>query len=118
VPGSHSLAVTANGTAVSPWFCISSEYPTFRFFARQPGGASASPLTVGLRWLNVLGVVVDTSAGSLSNYGAWAPSPVMRLGDSVPLWMPDSTLQVQLVFHAGSGGSYQIDDVYLDPYRR
>src|SRR5204862_88588 len=60
MPGTRSLAVAANGTAVSPWFCISSESPTFRFFARQPGGASASPLTVGLRWLNVLGVVVDT----------------------------------------------------------
>lgn len=118
VPGSHSLSLAANGTAVSPWFCISSEYPTFRFFARQSGGASSSPLSVSLRWLNVLGVVVDTSAGSLSNSGAWAPSPVMKLGSSVALWMPGSTLQVQLVFHAGAAGSYQVDDVYLDPYRR
>jgi hypothetical protein len=118
VAGTHSLAIAANGTAVSPSFCISSEYPTFRFFAHQPGGASSSPLSVSLRWLNVLGVVVDTGAGSLNNDGAWAPSPPMRLGSSVPLWMPGSTLQVQLVFHAGAGGSYQVDDVYLDPYRR
>jgi hypothetical protein len=117
VPGTHSLSVPANGTAVSPWFCISSEYPTFRFFARQPGGASSSPLSVSLRWLNVLGVVVDTSAGSLNGTSAWAPSPTMKLGNSVALWMPGSTLQVQLVYHAGAG-SYQVDDVYLDPYRR
>jgi len=118
VPGSHSLVVKAGSTAVSPFFCVSSEYPTFRFLARQPGGASASPLNVSLRWVNVLGVGVETGAGSLKSYGAWSPSPVLRLGESVPLWMPGSTLQVQLVFRAGSGGSWSVDDVFLDPYRR
>jgi len=56
VPGSHSLVIKAGSMAVSPFFCVSSEYPTFRFLARQPGGASASPLNVSLRWVNVLGV--------------------------------------------------------------
>ena len=48
VSGSHSLVVAANGAAVSPRFCISSEYPTFRFVSRQLGGATASPLNVSL----------------------------------------------------------------------
>jgi hypothetical protein len=117
VPGAHNLLVGANSSAVSPWVCISSEYPTWRFFARQPGGASSSPLNVSLRWVNVLGVGVETSAGSLSSYGRWAPSPLMKLGNSVPLWMPGSTLMVQLVFHAGASG-WSVDDVFLDPYRR
>src|SRR3954447_3395077 len=45
VPGGHSLTVGANGMAVSPWVCVSSEFPTWRFVARQPGGASSSPLS-------------------------------------------------------------------------
>lgn len=118
VPGTHSLLVGANGYAVSPPVCISSEYPTWRFVARQLGGASASPLNVSLRWVNVLGVGVETGAGSLSGYGSWTPSPVMKLANSLPLWMPGGTLMVQLVFRAGPGSSYAVDDVYLDPYRR
>jgi hypothetical protein len=116
--GTHSLTVGLGGVASSPWFCISSEFPTFRFFARQLGGASASPLNVSLRWIDVLGVGVDTGAGSLRFYGAWTPSPVMRLASALPLWMPGSTLMVRLQFQAGTGGSWAIDDVYLDPYRR
>jgi hypothetical protein len=118
VPGVHSLSVAAGSSVASPWVCISSEYPTWRFFARQPGGASSSPLSVSLRWVNVLGVGVETGAGSLSSYGRWAPSPLMKLGNSLPLWMPGSTLMVQLVFHAGAAGSWSVDDVFLDPYRR
>ena len=118
-PLSHSLQVSGGGSAVSPAFCISSEYPTFRFFAHQLGDASTSPLNVSLRWVDVLGVGVDTGAGSLHfGYGQWSPSPVMRLGSSVPLWMPGSTLAVRLVFRAAPGGSWAVDDTYLDPYRR
>jgi hypothetical protein len=118
MPGTHSLTVGPNGYAVSPPVCISSEYPTWRFVAHQLGGASSSPLNVSLRWVNVLGVGVETGAGSLSGYSRWTPSPVMKLANSVPLWMPGSTLMVQLVFRAGAGSTYSIDDVYLDPYRR
>ena len=116
--GTHSLTVGPGGVASTPWFCISSEYPTFRFFARQLGGASASPLNVSLRWIDVLGVGVDTGAGSLHWHGAWTPSPVMGLASTLPLLMPGSTLMVRLRFQAGPGGSWGIDDVYLDPYRR
>ena len=118
VPGTHSLLVGTNGYAVSPPVCISSEYPTWRFVAHQLGGASSSPLNVSLRWVNVLGVGVETGAGSLHGYSGWAPSPVMKLANSLPLWMPGGTLMVQLVFRAGAGSSYAVDDVYLDPYRR
>jgi hypothetical protein len=29
-----------------------------------------------------------------------------------------TTMQVRLVFDAGSGGSWNIDDVYVDPYAK
>jgi len=117
-PGSHSLGIESFGSAASPWICISSEYPTFRFFARRLSGATSSTLNVSLRWVDILGIGVDTTAGTLQSSGSWAPSPVLRLGKAVPLWMPGGTLQVSLVFTPAWGSSWAVDDVYIDPYRR
>jgi hypothetical protein len=50
--------------------------------------------------------------------GSWAPSPALALGESVPLWLPGTSANLQLAFKAGSGGSWAIDDVFIDPYRR
>jgi hypothetical protein len=117
VPGTHSLAVNGYGTAASPWICISSEYPTFRVFARELGGTT-QPLTVSLRWVSVLGLNAETVVASLPSSSAWQPSPVMRLSKELPLWMPGSTLQVRLVFAPSGGSSWAVDDVLIDPYSR
>jgi hypothetical protein len=118
--GSHSLAINANGQAVSPSVCVGSEYPTFRFFARQLTGDPRATLTASLRWVDLLGIAVESSAGAVagSSSSSWAPSPVMRLGNSVPLWLPGSSFNVQLVFRSTGGGSWVIDDAYIDPYSR
>ena len=63
--GSHSLAIEANGRAVSPPVCVGSEYPTFRFFARQLSGGSQAKLTASLRWVDLLGIAVESPAGSV-----------------------------------------------------
>jgi len=116
--GSHSLAIAAGGQAVSPPVCVGSEYPTFRFFARRLSGGPQSSLTASLRWIDVLGIAVESPAGSVPPTSSWAPSPAMRLGNSVPLWLGGSTLYVQLVFRSTGGGSWAIDDAYIDPYSR
>ncbi len=116
--GTHSLAIEAGGRAVSAPVCVSGEYPTFRFFARQLSGDSHGNLTASLRWMDLLGITVESPAGSVTNAGSWEPSPVMRLGDSMPLWLPASMMAVQLVFTSSGGGSWAIDDVYIDPYSR
>ena len=118
VPGSHSLAIAPGGVAVSPWICISSEYPSFRFFARRVSGGTSSSLSASLQWVTLLGLSVDTGAGSVSNGNSWAPSPVMKLGNSVPLWLPGSSLYVRLSFRPAGYSSWAIDDVFIDPYRR
>ncbi len=116
--GTHSLAIAAGGQAVSPPICISSEYPSFRFFTRQLSGSTGGTLSASLRWVNLLGITVESSAGVVSSSGVWEPSPVMRLGNSVPLWLGASTLSVQLVFRSTAASSWAIDDVYVDPYSR
>jgi hypothetical protein len=117
---SHSLAIEPNGSAVSPHVCVSSQYPSFRFFARQLSGGSNASLKVSVRWLSLLGLTVNTSAGAVASGSAWGPSPVMKTDGSLPLVggvVGILTLEVSLVFQA-SGGSFAIDDVYIDPYSR
>jgi hypothetical protein len=119
VGGEHSLVIQPNGMAVSPAFCVSSEYPSFRFFARQLSAGGWFPsLTVSLRWMDAWGFSHDTGVASLRPTGSWTLSPVLKLAGALPLWMPQSTLNVELVFHSNWGGAWSIDDVYIDPYRR
>ncbi len=117
---SHSLAIEPNGSAVSPLVCVNDEYPSFRFFARRLSGPSNATLQASVRWVNLLGVTVNTASGTLTASGQWQPSQIMKTDESLPLVggvAGSSTLEVSLVFQA-TGGTFAIDDVYLDPYRR
>jgi hypothetical protein len=49
---------------------------------------------------------------------ATAASPAMPLGNSLPLWLPGSSLQVRLSFQPTWTSSWSIDDVFLDSYSR
>jgi hypothetical protein len=119
VQGTHSLQIGANGSAVSPWVCISSEYPSFRFVVRQLTGTPTSGhLNVSLRWINLLGITINSPAGAIPNGFNWSPTPALQLGSSVPLWLPGTSLNVALVFSAQGTGTWAIDDVYIDPYSR
>lgn len=118
VPGSHSLAIAAGGSAVSAQICVSSEYPTFRLVAHQLSGGPADELSVSLRWVNLLGITINTPVASLQGSALWSPTPVLQLGSSVPLWLPGTSLNAALVFSASATGSWAIDDVFIDPYSR
>jgi len=116
----YALAIAPNGSAVSPRFCVSSEYPTFRFFARETsGGDWNSSLNVSLRWTTGWGSrELGTPVASLQPNSSWTLSPTLRLASALPLWMPGSTLKVRVAFQPSGGGSWAIDDVYIDPYSR
>jgi hypothetical protein len=117
---SYSLAIAPGGSAVSPQFCVSSEYPSFRFFARETGGGGGwgSSLNVSLRWAIGFWHEIETPVASLQPNGSWTLSPALRLAGALPLWMPGSTLKVRLAFKPSGGASWAIDDVYIDPYSR
>ena len=115
---SHSLAIKANGTAVSPAFCVSIAQPTFRFFARQTSGSWAT-MVVKLRWKDSSGAVNTTTVGAINGSTSWQPSQVFALASTLPLWQSGQTLSAQLVFDPEDyGGAWAVDDVYIDPYAR
>ena len=112
---SNSLLVQNGGKAVSSAFCVDTGYPYFRFFARNQNGSS-SLMKVKARW-TVGDVPVEETLGYLygGSYKYWSVSDLLPLCDRVDL--QNGTQQVRLVFMSLSG-SWQIDDVYIDPYRR
>ena len=115
---SKSLAVDATGTAVSPAVCIDISRPTFRFFAKRTSG-TWGVLAVKLRWRDASGATNETVVGSIGTGTSWQPTSPLSLASSLPLWNLDQTLSVQLVFDPENyGGSWAIDDVYVDPYGR
>lgn len=115
---SHALSISATGSAVSPPICVDVTTPTFRFVARRTNNSWAQ-MNVNILWTDSSGATHTTTAGSVSGGTSWAPSPVMNLGSSLPLWQSGSTLSVRLQFlPANYGGDWQIDDVYIDPYAK
>jgi hypothetical protein len=111
----YSLSLPAGSAATTPTQCVGLAYPTLRFFARNTG----SPLSV----LNVtaliqdnLGLLKSVPIGVVTGTSAWAPTLPMPIVASLLPLLPGSRTPVRFRFKA-SGGPWQIDDVYVDPYR-
>jgi hypothetical protein len=114
--GSHTLALRPRAQVLSPLFCASNQYPTFRFLLRQIKGEGK--LRVGVRWSDASGSHAAPVA-ALEGSDAWAPSPVLELASNLPLATPQSSLStVQLTFETRRGAEWAIDNVYVDPYSR
>jgi hypothetical protein len=119
-PGSHSLSLPAGSSALSPPMCVGILDTRMRLFAAN-GGAARSKLHVEAIYsggvgalLGGLGKALGISDEATDGAGAaWAPTePVDLLGGTLPLF----TQSVQFRFTPlGTGGSWRIDDVYLDP---
>lgn len=113
VTDDQSLLIGGGGSATSPVFCVDSTMPSFRFFVRQTNPGSD---------LKIQGVV-QTPRGPLAVTVADLPD------GSLPMWTPvqitvatnripkGSSVSAAARFSAPGSGSWQLDDVYVDPYR-
>lgn len=115
-----SLSIPGAGLAASPAFCVGQEHPTFRFLARKTSGTWAQ-LLVKIRWTDSTGRSNDTVVGSLdgSRYASWAPSPPIVLAQTLPIWNRSQSFNAKIVLDPeDAGGTWQVDNVYIDPFRR
>lgn len=111
-----SLHLPPGSSAVSPRVCVGLDEPTLRLFARKNAGA-LSTLAVSVRVRTSTGVTVTVPIGTDLG-GGWHPTlPYLMLANLLPLSERDRTA-VQFVFTPLLGGDWQIDDVYVDPFRR
>lgn len=110
----RSLSLPAGSTALSPTVCFGLGDWHSRFFVRNAGSGQGS-LKVDVVTKSLLGLVSILDGGSISASGVWSPSPRI----SLTFTNLCSLLGVKAVafrFRA-VGGSFQVDDVYLDPWK-
>jgi hypothetical protein len=115
-PGDQqSLTINGGGSATSPFFCVDDTMSSLRFFAQQAG--AGTDLRVKALVQNADGSVTAVPVADLADGSmpAWAPTDPLGGSGHVPA---GTSVMVALRFRAPvSNGSWQIDDIYVDPYR-
>ena len=111
-----SLKLEDGASAVSAPTCVGLDTPKFRLVHRGPDSSEAR-LKVEVIYLEVERKT-SRVAGELRSDGTWAPSPrlsvgVNKAGDDNANGLGTVAFRVTAV-----GGSYSVDDVYLDPRMR
>ncbi|MGN6587670.1 MAG: hypothetical protein ACTHKT_09405 [Solirubrobacterales bacterium] len=115
---SRSLALPAGSSAVSPPVCMSIDTPIFRLVARNTGDTSSGLRVEAIYPL--LGILQTKTVSTVYGGQAWASSQQMStvltlstiLGTVIP-----SAVQIRIT-PVGSGGNWQVDDLYIDPFAR
>lgn len=114
--GASSLELKAGASAVAAATCVNAAYPTFRFFARNTSGL-LSTLNVSVQYRDTLLGLVTLPVGVVAGGSAWQPTTVMLTGSAVGAAVADGATPLSLRFSA-VGGTWQVDDVFVDPYAR
>lgn len=111
--GSSSLSIPAGASATSSQTCVNAAYPTIRLFTRSDDPQATVAVT--LRYSTLLGTAT-IPVGVVNPSSDWQPTPPMLTLSAIPGLLNGGSANVSLRFTA-SGGSAQIDDVYIDPIR-
>ena len=115
---SLSLSLPAGSTAVSPPICMSLDTSILRLVARNTGDPR-SGLRVEASYA-LLGLVHTKAISTVYAGPEWAPSQqlstVLSLSTILGTLIP-SSIQVHIT-PVGSGGNWQVDDLYVDPFAR
>ena len=113
---SKSLSIAAGGSATSPMFCGTTMTPTVRFFAKATSVDSS--LLVEILFTGFDGTPRSLPIATITGTTAWAPTKAIPLlANFLALVADDGTVDLALCFTAKSG-SWQVDDVYIDPFRK
>ena len=117
--GSHALQIKSGGYALSDTICVGLDRPTLRFMSHSSGGLlGLSTMAVSVRVETSLGLVVELPIGVVTPSSKWQPSlPMPILANLLPL-LPGQMTPVQFRFTPLLGGTYTIDNIYVDPRQR
>jgi hypothetical protein len=118
-PGDRrALRLSSFGRATSPEVCVGLGHPSLRFFARNTGSPLGA-LAVEVVVTTSLGLRIGVPVGVLTRFrGGWSPSWPMPVVANL-LTLTGGKTRVALRFTAlGPLSSWEIDDVYVDPYSK
>ena len=97
--------------------CVGIEHPTVRFFARRTSGWLLDSLKVEVLFEGAGGRVNSLPVGVVLAGGSWQPTlPYPVLASLLPL-LPGEQTPVAFRFTPVGGAGWQIDDVFVDPWR-
>ena len=111
--GSHALSIGNGASAMSSPTCISLLAPHIRLFADGSSATGSLQVQVLFRGLtgNLLGIL-NYGTFRPGDYRGWHPSANVSSALALPLLT--SSMQVKLT---SLGGTWRIDDLYVDPVR-
>lgn len=108
----NALQMGPGAVATSPAFCVTKDFRTARMFARALSGARVKGLRV--EFVHSNGAVVAAGVPATT---AWQPTPVLRTGVArAGLRRGQETTAYARI--TVTSGTWQIDDVYVDPRMR
>jgi hypothetical protein len=97
--------------------CVGIGHPVMRFFARRTSGWLLDSLKVEVLFEGAGGQVLSLPIGLVLAGGSWQPTlPFPVLASLLPL-LPGEQTPVAFRFTPVGSGTWQIDDVYVDPWR-
>jgi hypothetical protein len=110
-----SMVLPAGSSVITPAACVGLAEPTLRFFAKKNSGL-LSTLAVSVYVKTSLGLVVPVPVGVVLGNGQWKATPKMLIVANLLPLLPGDRTPVAFQF-TPLLGSWQIDDVYVDPMR-
>ena len=114
---SKSLQLPRGSRATTGVMCVGIGHPVMRFFAKRTSGWLLDSLKVEVLFEGAGGRVGSLPVGLVLGGGSWQPTlPFPVLASLLPL-LPGEQTPVQFRFTPVGGGTWQIDDVYVDPWR-
>jgi hypothetical protein len=117
--GGKSLLIPSGGSVTSAPMCVGAHSPFFRFQTRNTG--TPGSLKVEVLYLDGPKFTGEREAGTISAGATWAPTNRLSLSQGIMGVNGSSTSQATVAFRftpVGTGGRWQVDDLYVDPYRR
>jgi hypothetical protein len=109
---SRSVSLPSGASVTSPSFCAGLAYPMVRLFSK--GGSLLSRLKVEAVYTDASGLLRSTALGLVLPSSTWQPSlPVLTLS-GLPI-LTGTELAIRIT---AAGGTFEVDDVFVDPYSR
>ena len=115
-----SLLLPLGSSARTPSICADSDEPTFRFFVRNSGSVLSTLAVEARIRTTILGLTTQTSLPLGVVVGTaqfWQPSLPVLFNLSLNQLLGGTTTVDFRFTPIGLGGEWQIDDVYVDPFK-
>lgn len=113
----YSLRLDSGESATSPEICVGLEHPVIRLFAKN-NSLLLSTMSVEVIVKTSLGLKLPVPVAVVLPSGQWKPTPALLVVANLLPLLPNDLTPVAFRFRAVGGGTWWVDDVYVDPMRR